>query len=288
MSAGVSLFATTRDNGAVSEMHQRQILLDWLGVEGQRRLAESHAMVVGCGAIGGVVIEWLARAGVGQLTLVDRDIVETSNLHRQVLFTAQDAADRVPKAEAAARRVRSLATGTRVHACVEHCGPENAEELARGVHVIADGLDNMESRMVLNDLAVRDRIPFVHAAAVAMQGRSMAIVPGYACLRCAFPEMPAPGVLQTCDTAGVLGPVVGLAGSFAALQVLRLAAGREDLLLHGLWSADLETNRITTISVPRDPACTCCAQKKFEFLNAAVERTAHVCGRGAVQVLPPH
>ena len=268
-------------------MHQRQMLLDWLGAEGQRRLRDAHALVVGCGALGGVIIEWLARAGVGQLTLVDRDVVEPSNLHRQVLFTERDAREGVPKAEAAARRVREIASGVRVHACVEHLGPGNAAELARGAGVIVDGLDNIETRLVLNDLAVRDGTPYIYAAAVAMQGRSMAIMPDGACLRCVFPEQAQPGALETCDTAGVLGPVVGLTASFAALQALRVLAGRADLLDRGLWSADLVVNRFASLCVPRDAACPCCGARQFSFLQAVGERAANLCGRGAVQVLPP-
>lgn len=268
------------------EIHHRQTLLAWMGQAGQTRLAGAHALVAGCGALGGVIVEWLARAGVGELTLVDRDVVEMSNLHRQVLFTERDARDRVAKAEAAARRVREIAPGVRVHACVEHLGPGNAMELARGVGVIVDGLDNIEGRLVLNDLAVRERIPFVHAAAVAMQGRSLAVLPDGACLRCVFPEMPQPGALETCDTAGVAGPVVGLAGSFAALQAMRVLVGRLDLVDRGLWCADLDRNRVVSVVVQRDPACACCVGRKFEYLEAGGERTASLCGRGAVQVLP--
>ena len=267
-------------------IHHRQMLLAWIGEAGQARLAQSHALVVGCGALGGVIVEWLARAGVGELTLVDRDVVEASNLHRQVLFTARDARERVPKAEAAARRVREIAPGVRVHACVEHLGPGNAMELARGAGVIVDGLDNIEGRLVLNDLAVRERLPFVHAAAVAMQGRSLAVLPDGACLRCVFPEMPEPGALETCDTAGVAGPVVGLAGSFAALQAMRVLADRSDLLDRGLWCADLDRNRMVSVAVRRDPACACCGARRFPFLEQTADRTASLCGRGAVQVLP--
>jgi adenylyltransferase/sulfurtransferase len=270
----------------VHEIHHRQKLLGWLGESGQARLAGAHALVIGCGALGGVIVEWLARAGVGELTLVDRDVVEMSNLHRQVLFTERDARERVAKAEAAARRVREIAPGVRVHACVEHLGPGNAMELARGAGVIVDGLDNIEGRLVVNDLAVREGIPFVHAAAVAMQGRSLAVLPDGACLRCVFPEMPEPGALETCDTAGVLGPVVGLAGSFAALQAIRVLAGRADLLDRGLWCADLDRNRIVSVAVRRDVACACCAGRRFEHLERASDRTASLCGRGAVQVLP--
>jgi molybdopterin/thiamine biosynthesis adenylyltransferase len=271
----------------VSQVHLRQQLLPWLGPEGQARLAASHALVAGCGALGGVLVEWLARAGVGQLTLVDRDVVEPGNLHRQVLFTSEDARRGVPKAEAAARRVRDIAPQARLHACVEHLGPENAADLARGTDVLVDGLDNMETRLVLNDLSVREAVPYVHAAAVAMQARCMPVMPGGACLRCLMPEVPGPGVLETCDTAGVLGPVVGLAASWAAVQVLRLLAGRADLVDRRLWSMDLAADRVTAVSIPPDPDCPCCGQRRFDFLERQGERVVNLCGRGAVQVLPP-
>ena len=337
------------------QRHQRQITLPWCGEEGQSRIRGAHVLVVGCGALGCASIEWLARAGVGQLTLVDRDVVEWSNLQRQQLFSERDAQAGSPKAEAAARRVKEIDSTIRVHACVEHLNAENAADLARGVNVIVDGLDNIESRFVLNDVSVRDGIPYVYAAAVAMEGRCMAVLPrdvavdvderismagvanavdaqvskaGFAnavdaqiskagvsnfihariskdvdktgkskathfaargaCLRCVFPEMPAPGVLPTCDLAGVLGPLVGMVGAFAASQALFLLAGRADLLERKLWSVDLAAHRHATIAVSVDERCACCGKKEFSFLELVNEasRVAHLCGRGAMQVLP--
>ena len=331
------------------QRHQRQITLPWCGEEGQSRIRGAHVLVVGCGALGCASIEWLARAGVGQLTLVDRDVVEWSNLQRQQLFSERDAQSGSPKAEAAARRVKEIDSTIRVHACVEHLNAENAADLARGVNVIVDGLDNIETRFVLNDVSVRDGIPYVYAAAVAMEGRCMVVLPRDvavhvderiskagaqvskaavanavdaqvskagvsnlihariskdvantsestathfaargACLRCVFPEMPAPGVLPTCDLAGVMGPVVGMVGAFAASQALFLLAGRADLLERKLWSVDLAAHRHATIAVSVDEHCACCGKKEFSFLEPVNEasRVAHLCGRGAIQVLP--
>ena len=324
------------------QRHQRQITLPWCGEEGQSRIRGAHVLVVGCGALGCASIEWLARAGVGQLTLVDRDIVEWSNLQRQQLFSERDAQASAPKAEAAARRVKEIDSTIRVHACVEHVNAENAADLARDVNVIVDGLDNIETRFVLNDVSVRDGIPYVYAAAVAMEGRCMVVLPRDvavdvderiskagdaneadtqiskagvsnfihtriskdvantgeskathfaargACLRCVFAEMPAPGVLPTCDLAGVLGPLVGMVGAFAASQALFLLAGRADLLERKLWSVDLAAHRHATIAVSVDEQCACCGKKEFSFLEPVHEmsRVAHLCGRGAIQVLP--
>ena len=331
------------------QRHQRQITLPWCGEEGQSRIRGAHVLVVGCGALGCASIEWLARAGVGQLTLVDRDVVEWSNLQRQQLFSERDAQSGSPKAEAAARRVKEIDSTIRVHACVEHLNAENAADLARGVNVIVDGLDNIETRFVLNDVSVRDGIPYVYAAAVAMEGRCMVVLPRDvavhvderiskagaqvskagvanavdeqvskagvsnfihariskdiantgeskathfaargACLRCVFPEMPAPGVLPTCDLAGVLGPLVGMVGAYAASQTLFLLAARADLLERKLWSVDLAAHRHATIAVSIDEHCACCGKKEFSFLEPVNEasRVAHLCGRGAIQVLP--
>jgi molybdopterin-synthase adenylyltransferase len=315
---GVSFFAQAWDtlNMPQRQRHQRQITLPWCGEEGQSRIRGAHVLVVGCGALGCASIEWLARAGVGQLTLVDRDVVEWSNLQRQQLFSERDAQAASPKAEAAARRVKEIDSTIRVHACVEHLNAENAADLARGVNVIVDGLDNIETRFILNDLSVRDGIPYVYAAAVAMEGRCMVVLPRDvavdvdariskdiantgeskathfaargACLRCVFPEMPAPGVLPTCDLDGVLGPLVGMVGAYAASQTLFVLAGRADLLERKLWSVDLVAHRHATIAVSIDENCACCGTKKFSFLEPVNEasRVAHLCGRGAIQVLP--
>ena len=341
---GVSFFAQAWDtlNMPQRQRHQRQITLPWCGEEGQSRIRGAHVLVVGCGALGCASIEWLARAGVGQLTLVDRDVVEWSNLQRQQLFSERDAQAGSPKAEAAARRVKEIDSTIRVHACVEHLNAENAADLARGVNVIVDGLDNIETRFVLNDLSVRDGIPYVYAAAVAMEGRCMVVLPRDvavdvdarismagvanavdaqvskagvsnlihariskdvvntgeskathfaargACLRCVFPEMPAPGVLPTCDLAGVLGPLVGMVGAYAASQTLFLLAARADLLERKLWSVDLAAHRHATIAVSIDEHCACCGKKEFSFLEPVnqASRVAHLCGRGAMQVLP--
>ena len=259
-----------------------------MGPEGQRRLGRSHALVVGCGALGSTAAELLVRAGVGTLTLVDRDVVEWSNLQRQSLYAERDARERTPKAEAARRRLREINAEVTVHACVEHLDAESAPSFLRGVDVIVDGLDNAGTRYLLNDLSVKHGVPWIYAAAVGMEGRGLAVMPGGACLRCVFPQPPGPGVLQTCDTAGVFGPVVVMAGALAASQALKVAAGRADLVDRGLWALDLMSNRWQRISPPApDPQCPCCGAHRFEWLDAAEESlVTPLCGRSAVQVRP--
>lgn len=263
-------------------------MLHWIGDEGQSRLRAAHAVIVGCGALGSVEAELLARAGVGTITLVDRDVVEWSNLQRQTLYSERDAEAGVPKAEAAKRRLREIDSSIRLHACVEHLDAENARDLVRGATVIVDGLDNAPTRYLLNDLAVCDGIPFVHAAAVGMEGRTLAVLPGRPCLRCFFPTAPAPGALGTCDTVGVFGPLVTMIGAAAAMEALRIAAGRMDLVPRGLRAMDLDAGRsivIGALSEP-DPACPCCAGRRFEWLSATGSDAAVLCGRGAVQISP--
>ena len=279
--------------------HHRQEILPGFGAGAQERLRLSHALVVGCGALGCAAIDLLARAGVGTLTLVDRDVVELTNLQRQSLFVDADARAGVPKAEAARRRVQAIDPSLRVHACVEHLGAANAEEFVADCDVVVDGLDNYATRFLLNDAAAKLGKPFVHAGAVAFRGTSMPVLAGAAaamglaradapCLRCVFPDLPPAGEGETCDTAGVFGPAVAAVGAHAASQALKILAGRTDLLDMSLWSTDLATTR--TVRLPLAGAartdCPCCGARRFEFLAGAAARCTVLCGRNAVQVLP--
>ena len=280
--------------------HHRQMILPGFGVAAQARLAGAHALVVGCGALGCTAIDLLARAGVGTLTLVDRDVVELTNLQRQSLYVDADARAGVPKAEAAKRRVQAIDPALRVHACVEHLSSDNVEEFVNDCDVIIDGLDNYRTRYLLNDAAVKLGKAFVHAGAVAMRGTSMPILAGVAgalgiprsdapCLRCVFPEVPAPGEGETCDTAGVFGPAVAMVGAYAAGQAIKLLAGRVDLLDVSFWSMELETNRMSRMSLAGAgrAECPCCGARQFEFLDAETDgRCTVLCGRNAVQVRP--
>lgn len=291
-----------------AERYRRQEILPGFGTVAQRRLRSSHALVVGCGALGCAQVDLLARAGIGELTLVDRDVVEATNLQRQCLFTERDAREGAPKAEAAARRVREVNSEVRVHACVEHLGADNAEDLARGCTIVVDGLDNYRTRYTLNDVAVRLGLPYVHAGAVGWRGTSapllagaakaLGIAPGDApCLRCLFPEPPPPGEGETCDTAGVFGPVVAAVAAHAALQVLLLAAGLADRVDRSLWSLDAAAQRTARVSLAGAARgdCPCCAHRRFDWLatggqgegcDAAGDDAVVLCGRNAVQVRP--
>lgn len=269
--------------------YARQILLPWLGEEGQARLAVSTAAVVGVGALGCVSSSFLARAGVGRLILVDRDFVELSNLHRQVLYTEQDAEERLPKAVAAAAHLRDARSDLEAEALDADLDAELARRLARECDVVLDGTDNFETRYLLNDAAVEAGKPWVYAGAVAACGSVFAVRPGVtACLRCLFPEAPAPGSAPTCETAGVLGPAVGAVASLQAAEAVKILVGKPDLCAAGLLTVDLLDWSFPKVEIPRQPACPCCAGRRFDFLEErAVSRTHVMCGRGGVMVLAP-
>ncbi|MEC9373010.1 MAG: ThiF family adenylyltransferase [Planctomycetota bacterium] len=286
-------------DSAAPPRYSRQVLLPFIGEEGQRRLTGSHALLVGCGALGCAVADALARAGVGRLTIVDRDFVDVTNLQRQSLFDESDAREGLPKSVAAERRLGAVNSAVRVRGIVEDLSARNAEGLLEGdaggdrPDVIIDGTDNFETRYLLNDLAVKRGAPFVYGGVVAAEGMQMTVVPrgedGTACLRCVFPDPPAPGSAATCDTAGVLGPAVAMVAAMQATEAIKILVGRKDLLHGGLVRIDLETNRfdVSSLASAKDPACPCCGARRFEFLDASASSgTTVLCGRDSVQVTP--
>lgn len=273
--------------------YNRQMLLPWIGQAGQERICASRVLIVGLGALGTVLAELLARAGVGTMLLVDRDIVELSNLQRQTLFDESDAAGSVPKAVAAAQRLRRINSSAAIEPLVMHLDATNLDDVALRPHrcdLILDGTDNIATRYLLNDFAIRHAIPWVYCAAVGTEGRAMPILPGEGpCLRCIFPAPPDPAHLQTCDTAGVLGSATALAASAASAMAIKILAGRPDLVTASLLHADLLSESFRTIGgrSARNPNCPCCGQRRFEFLDAPrADRGTSLCGRSAVQVLP--
>ena len=246
-------------------------------------------MVVGCGALGSFAIDQLARAGVGTLTLVDRDIVEATNLQRQTLFTMADVECARPKADAAAARVRAIDPGVTVHAVVEHFDSENALELLRGVDLVIDGLDNFPSRYLLNDACVQSGVPWVHGGVIGTEGTSLVVLPGTTpCLRCLFPAPPAPGTTPTCDTSGVLAPAVATVASHQVLQALKILVGASAAVDTTLVSWDFWNERQTRVDVraSRESSCPCCGLGRFDHLDAPAGSATVLCGRGAVQIVP--
>ncbi len=264
--------------------HARQRLVAGFGGEAQERLRASSALVAGCGALGCMIADQLVRAGVGRVVIVDRDVVEPSNLQRQSLFATADLG--VPKALAARARLEAIDPSVRIEAWVDSIDRESIEDYVDGIDVAFDGFDAMEPRYLLNDVCVRDGRPWVYCAAIATQARAMLVHSGGPCLRCVWPDAPPVGALGTCDTAGVLGSTVAIAAGGSASLGLPILAGL-DPQASALISVDTAAGSWRTISVARDPSCPCCGTGRFDWLDGlAGSGAAVLCGRNAVQIRP--
>lgn len=263
----------------------RQVRYAPLGAAGQARLREASVFVLGAGALGGVLAQNMVRSGVGRLVIVDRDHVDWTNLPRQVLFEDRHAQAGTLKAHAAQETLQRMGGPTHIEAIAAHVDAENLPELARGCDLLLDGSDNLETRYLLNDYAVRHGVPWVYAGVIGGGGLVLPIAPGRGpCLRCLFPEPPPPGSLETCDTAGVLMPAVGAIASFAAGLGLRLLTDPEGLTPR-LLELDVWHGEVRALSLPAHPDCPTCARAEFPYLDTPLsERTLSLCGRNTVQV----
>lgn len=279
---------------APSDRYHRQKLLPEIGDAGQARLARGRVLIVGCGALGCAQADLLVRAGVGHVRIVDRDVVEPTNLQRQVLYAEADVGR--AKALAAADRLGAINSGVTIEPIAADATSENIEELAEGVDAILDGTDNFETRFLLNDASVKLGVPYVYGGVIASRGMAATLVPGDGqhatpCLRCLLAEAPPPGSAPTCDTAGVLGPAVSIVAAQQAADAMKILLGRLDLLSGTLLEFDLFGNsrrrlRLSEIAGDRS-ACRCCGQRRFDFLEGESGSSAQaLCGRGAVQVSP--
>jgi len=267
------------------ERYSRQILFREIGEQGQERLLASHAAIVGCGALGSMQAIALARAGVGRLTIIDRDFVDFSNLQRQFLFEESDAADVLPKAAAAERRLRRMNSGIEVHGVVADLDASNAEELLDGAQLILDGTDNFETRYLINDFSVSRGTPWIYGAAVSSYGLSMPVIPGRtACLQCVYPEPPS-GAQPTCETVGVLNALTGAIASLQVADAVKILSGRCDAVVPRITTVDVWSGAIRQIDQPaRDPDCPACARRNFIHLTGGMRAPVSLCGRNAVQI----
>jgi molybdopterin/thiamine biosynthesis adenylyltransferase len=280
-----------RDLDPALRRYSRQVLFEPIGEQGQRRLRTSNVAIVGCGALGSVLANTLVRAGVGFVRLIDRDFIEINNLQRQVLFDEQDIADNLPKAEAAARKLRRINSAVEVEAIVTDVNATNVERLCADADLILDGTDNFETRFLINDLAVKHEQPWVYGACIAAEGLLMTVLPGQTpCLRCIWEDAPPPGMSPTCDTAGVLASVVNVVASLQALEAMKLLTGKRDALTRGLITIDAWSGTFRTLdmqSALERGNCPCCKQQRYEFLaGERITGSTTLCGRDAVQVLP--
>jgi adenylyltransferase/sulfurtransferase len=272
------------------ERYSRQILFSEIGEAGQRRLLESSAVMVGCGALGTALANVLVRAGLGKLRIVDRDFVEPSNLQRQTLFEETDAQESLPKAVAAERRLRAINSGVVVEGIVADVSAKNAEELLTGFPLILDGTDNFETRFLLNDVAIHLHVPWIYAAVVASYGVTLTVRPGEtACLACALESDSADGNRKsgsedTCDTIGVLGAAAGVISSIEAAEAIKLLTGKPELAGGRLTSFDVWSGRFQSVRVARNANCRACVRHDFRYLDGEAQPHLTMCGRDSVQI----
>jgi molybdopterin-synthase adenylyltransferase len=306
-----------------SDRYSRQILFPGIGATGQHLLASAHVAIIGIGATGAATASLLARAGVGTLTLIDRDFVEPSNLQRQILFDEADARESLPKAEAARRKIALFNSAVSVHSHIADLVPANIHELLAPAHLILDATDNFETRYLLNDYCVQQSKPWIYAAAIGAYAATMNILPKpalqpqdgchserseeppnlslrtdrsdvptpytpTACLACIFPKPPT-GPVETCDTAGILSTAVNLAASIQATEALKLLTNQPHLMRRTLLSHDLWSNEQSEITTAKpNPACTVCGQRIFTHLAGVGRPHITLCGRNSVQIHEHH
>lgn len=268
--------------------YDRQMILKEIGRDGQRLLDESRVAILGLGALGSVSSQLLARAGVGHIVLIDRDSLEAGSSAGGAASGETDSDHSIPKAIAMRSRLREVNPEIRVDACVADMNPSNIDELLRGVHLIVDGTDNFETRFLVNDFCLLNRIPWIYGGAIGTEGMSYVILPGKTpCLRCLFGEGSSAGSEQTCDQVGILAPVAHLIASFQATEAIKLLAGKNDRVDRRLWKVDIWDRQFKSFDVghlKRTP-CAGCREREFPYLHGdGAARAVTLCGRNAVQI----
>lgn len=270
--------------------YSRQMLFAPIGEAGQRKLLDSRVAIVGMGALGTVLANHMVRAGIGFVRIIDRDFVEASNLQRQMLYDEHDALDGTPKAAAAAAKLKQINSGVTVEPVIADLNWQNAEQLLSDVDLVLDGTDNFQVRFLINDVCVKHGIPWVYGGGVSAHGMTVTIRPGVTpCLRCLFESAPAPGTTQTCDTVGVIGPLIHIIASFQAVEAFKLLVEDTDSLRTSMLNVSIWDHYLTEVNVAnaRRADCPCCGHRNFEYLEpgSASEPTS-LCGRDTIQISP--
>ena len=269
------------------DRYSRQARVSGVGADGVARIRRARVLIVGCGALGTHLADSLTRAGVGALDLVDRDVVEWSNLQRQVLFDEDDAAAGAPKAVAAKDRLASVNREVEVSAHVADCTRRFLDDLPQRPDLVLDGTDNFPTRYLINDWCRAREIPWIYAGAVGVEGASLVVRPGGPCLRCLWPEAPAQADVGSCETRGVLAPAIAAVTAFQAAEALKLLVGAEPTT--GVFTCDVWSGsyQVLPVAATSAPDCVCCADGEHPALDAAPVAAVTLCGRDAVQVQPP-
>jgi len=272
----------------MNSRYSRQVILENIGEDGQAKLLKSSVAIVGCGALGTIAANNLARAGVGKLIIIDRDFVELNNLQRQMLFDENDVG--APKAVAAAEKINAINSEIEVNPVIKDLNYTNVEELIGNVDLVIDGTDNIQTRMLVNDLCVKNDIPWIYTGAIGTSGMSMNILPGKACIRCLYPGVPKAGSLPTCDTMGVLNTITVIMGSIETTEAIKILLGFYDdekssnsnLIVYDTWNHSFDS-----IKVKKNEKCECCVNKNYEYTDSDdQEIITSLCGRNAIQITP--
>lgn len=267
--------------------YSRQVLFDGIKDEGQARISASRVALVGCGALGAAQASLLVRAGVGTLRIIDRDFVDESNLQRQILFDEEDVCAVLPKAVAAEKKLRKANSLVNVEGVVEDVNASSIDRLLGGFDLIMDASDNFEVRYLINDFSVKNKIPWIYGACVASYGLTFPILPGDGpCLRCVFKYKARAGGSHSCDTAGVIGPIVLMIAGMQAAEAMKILSGAYGSLCRKITSVDLWGNIHTSVDLPpRNPECPCCAHNEFSFWDGLLgSEVTTLCGRNSVQI----
>jgi molybdopterin-synthase adenylyltransferase len=272
---------------SVHSRYSRQVLFSGIGVEGQERITGSRVAQVGCGALGTVQASLLVRAGIGALRIIDRDFVEESNLQRQILFDEEDVRAVLPKAVAAEKKLRSANSLVKIEGLVEDVNAATISRLLDGFDLIIDATDNFDARFLINDYAVKAGIPWIYGACVGSYGLTFPILPGEsACLRCVFESAPPAGVTPSCDTAGVIGPIVSVIAGIQVAEALKILSGKRDRINRKITTIDLWENLHEVVNLPPPyPECSCCSRHEYSYLDGSQGADATtLCGRNSVQI----
>ena len=268
----------------VKDRYSRQIVLQNIQESGQEKLAKSHVVIIGCGALGTTIANNLVRSGIGHIKIVDRDIVELNNLQRQNLFDENDVG--FPKASVAAKKLKRINSEIKIEYAIDDVTPDNIESIIKNMNLVLDGTDNMLIRFLINDACVKHNIPWIYGGAIETYGITMNIVPNKTpCFKCLIQDLPEAGSLPTCDTVGVLNTIPGIIGSIQSTEALKILLGKEvnkDILTYDVWE-----HNFNSIKIKKRKDCECCGKHNFEFLNKKnKERVITLCGSGVIQITP--
>ena len=270
------------------ERYIRQTTFSELGIDGQKELGKKKALLAGCGALGSAIGVSIVRSGIGELRIVDHDFPEIINLHRQFLYDEDNVRGKIPKAIIAAQKLGRANSQVKVIPIVTELSSNNIEELAKGVDLIMDGTDNLQTRYIINDFSIKYGVPWIYGGVIGASGMMMMVIPGKtACFRCLFPEQPPAEAIASCKTAGVLNPAPMLIAALESIEAIKYLSGkgkpRSGLLQFDLWGETLHAT-----AIKKNPSCPACGKKKFEYLGKKqTEWTGRVCGDNAIKVVPP-